>query len=81
MWLCRRPAAVALICPLAWEPPYAVVIALKRQKTKKQTNKQTTKNPKTNKQTKTNLANTKIYKNQSTHQMCLQNFMSDRFEK
>ena len=30
------PAAVALIQPLAWEPPYAVGAALKRQKNKKQ---------------------------------------------
>ena len=27
-----RPAAVALIRPLAWEPPYAMDSALKRQK-------------------------------------------------
>ena len=26
-----RPAATALIRPLAWEPPYAVNMALKRQ--------------------------------------------------
>ena len=30
-----RPAATALIGPLAWEPPYATGVALKRQKTKK----------------------------------------------
>ena len=30
-----RPAATALIRPLAWEPPYATGAALKRQKTKK----------------------------------------------
>ena len=30
-----RPAAVALIGPLAWEPPYAVGAALKRQEQKK----------------------------------------------
>ena len=30
-----RPAATALIRPLAWEPPYAEGAALKRQKTKK----------------------------------------------
>ena len=29
-----RLAAVAPIGPLAWEPPYAVGVALKRQKTK-----------------------------------------------
>ena len=32
LWLWRRPAAIALIQPLAWEPPYAVSEALKRQK-------------------------------------------------
>ena len=40
--LCCRPTAVALIRPLAWEPPYAPGAALekaKRQK-QKQTNKQ-----------------------------------------
>jgi len=38
LWLWRRPAATALIRPLAWEPPYAVGAALekaKRQKDKK----------------------------------------------
>ena len=37
LWLWCRPAAVALIGPLAWEPPYAVDVALKnkKQKTKK----------------------------------------------
>ena len=37
-WLWHRPAATALIRPLAWEPPYAVGAALekaKRQKKKK----------------------------------------------
>ena len=29
-----RPAATAPIRPLAWEPPYAAGVALKRQKTK-----------------------------------------------
>ena len=37
LWLCCRPAAVALIQPLAWEPPYAAGAALESQK---QTNKQ-----------------------------------------
>ena len=32
LWLWCRPAAVALIGPLAWEPPYAVGVALKRKK-------------------------------------------------
>ena len=34
LWLWRRPAATASIGPLAWEPPYSVGVALKRQKTK-----------------------------------------------
>ena len=40
LWLWCRPAAVAPIQPLAWEPPYASGMALKRQKgpkTKKNT--------------------------------------------
>ena len=32
LWLCCRPAAVPLIRPLAWEPPYAVSAALKSRK-------------------------------------------------
>ena len=32
LWLWCRPAATALIRPLAWEPPYAAGAALKRQK-------------------------------------------------
>jgi len=43
IWWCRelwcRPAAVALIRPLAWEPPYAASLALKRQKDKKKKKK------------------------------------------
>ena len=35
LWLWRRPAAVAPIGPLAWELPYAVDMALQRQKDKK----------------------------------------------
>ena len=35
LWLWCRPAAVALIGPLAWEPPYAAGAALRRQKKKK----------------------------------------------
>ena len=35
LWLRCRPAAVALIRPLAWEPPCAMGAALKKQKTKK----------------------------------------------
>ena len=34
LWLWGRPAAPALIRPLAWEPPCAVSAALKRQITK-----------------------------------------------
>ena len=33
-WLWCRPAAIAPIGPLAWEPPYAVGMALIRQKKK-----------------------------------------------
>ena len=36
LWLWCRPAAAAPIGPLAWEPPYAVGAALKRQKKKKE---------------------------------------------
>ena len=36
LWLWRRPAAVALIGPLAWEPPYAVGKGKKNPKNKKQ---------------------------------------------
>ena len=32
LWLWRRPAQIQ---PLAWDPPYATGVALKRQKTKK----------------------------------------------
>ena len=35
LWLWCRLAAVALIRPLAWEPPHAVGAALKGEKTKK----------------------------------------------
>ena len=48
-WLWLWPAAVALIQPLAWELPYAMGMALKRQKTK--TNKQTPKKPQIKKKT------------------------------
>ena len=34
LWLWRRPAAVALIRPLAWERPYAAGTALKKSKKK-----------------------------------------------
>ena len=35
LWLWCRPEAIALIQPLAWEPPYGEGMALKRQKKKK----------------------------------------------
>ena len=34
LWLWHRPAAVALIQPLAWEFPYAMGVAQERQKIK-----------------------------------------------
>ena len=34
LWLWHRPGAVALIRPLAWEPPYATGVALKKKKKK-----------------------------------------------
>ena len=39
LWLWLRAAAVVPIRPLAWELPYAVSSALKRQKTKKKKKK------------------------------------------
>ena len=36
LWLWGRPAAMAQIRPLAWEPPCAMSVALKRQKKKKE---------------------------------------------
>ena len=44
LWLWPRPAAVAPIGPLAWEPPYVVGAALKAEK--KKTKKPKTKNQK-----------------------------------
>ena len=35
LWLWFRPVAVAPIRPLAWDPPYATGIALKKKKKKK----------------------------------------------
>ena len=35
LWLWHRPAATALIKPLAWEPPYAEGAALKKTKRQK----------------------------------------------
>ena len=40
--LWHRPAATALIGPLAWEPSYAASAAQKRQKDQKQKNKKNT---------------------------------------
>ena len=37
LWLWCRPAAIALIRPLAWELPCALGVALKRQQDKKMT--------------------------------------------
>ena len=37
LWLWYRLAVTAPIGPLAWEPPYAVGVVLKRQKEKKNT--------------------------------------------
>ena len=39
LWLWCRLAATAQIQPLAWEPPYAACVALKRQKKKKKKEK------------------------------------------
>ena len=46
VWLWYRPTTIALIQPLAWEPPYAVGVALKRQEKKKKKKKATTRNKK-----------------------------------
>ena len=35
LWLWHRPAAVALIGPLAWEPPYTMGVTLKSTHTQK----------------------------------------------
>ena len=39
LWLWRRPAAIASIRPLAWEPPHVAGVAIKRQKKKKKKRK------------------------------------------
>ena len=39
LWLWCRPAAIAPLQPLAWDPPYAAGVALKKTKNKQ------TKNP------------------------------------
>ena len=35
LWLCCRPAAIAPIRPLAWEPPYAARAAQEKAKRQK----------------------------------------------
>jgi len=40
LWLWHRPVATAPIGALAWEPPYAAGVALKRQKDKKKRKKE-----------------------------------------
>ena len=39
LWLWRRPAAIALLRPLAWEPPNAAGVALEKAKRQKNKNK------------------------------------------
>ena len=39
LWLWQRPAAAALIQPLAWKLPYAASVALIKKKKKKQKKK------------------------------------------
>ena len=39
LWLWYRLAGAAPVQPLAWEPPYVMGVALKKQKTNKQTTK------------------------------------------
>ena len=39
LWLRPRPAATALIRPLAWEPPYAMRVALEKAKRQQQQKK------------------------------------------
>ena len=42
LWFWRRPAATALIGPLAWEPPYVMGAALEKKKDKKKKKKKKT---------------------------------------
>ena len=44
LWLWRRPVATAPIQTLAWEPPYAVGAALKKQKKKQNKQKKNSQN-------------------------------------
>ena len=41
LWLWCRPAATALIGPLAWDPPYAAGAALKKKKKKEKQSRET----------------------------------------
>ena len=45
LWLWCRPAATALIRPLAWEPPHAAGVALEKKKKTKKTKTQKNKKP------------------------------------
>ena len=45
LWLGRRPAAAALIEPLAWEPPCAVRAALEKAKKKTKKKKKEDRGP------------------------------------
>ena len=60
LWLWCRLAAVAPIQPLAWEPPYAVGAALKRQKTKKKKKQKTNKQKKPQTKTKQKTSGTQF---------------------
>ena len=46
LWLWGRPVAIALIRPLAWEPPYAAGAAQERIKKRKKERKKERKNRK-----------------------------------
>ena len=61
LWLWRRLAATTLIRPLAWEPPFSMGVAPKRQKRPK-------KNPKKQKQ--------KQNKNKNPHVNCLEQWVT-----
>ena len=50
LWLWRRPAAIAMIQPLAWERTYAMDVALKRQRDKKKKKKKERKQNQTQRQ-------------------------------
>ena len=52
LWLWCRPAATALIGLLAWELPYAMGTALKRENSKKKKKKKKKKNKKKKKKKK-----------------------------